>query len=583
MTSKTPKFDAALDAILGNLSPHERMCKWADLSPYCTKEFSITPEDIKFYKKLRVPPPTLCPTCRRMRRLAASFLLRFYKTKCVAPGHIESTISIIPPDSPFKIYDWEYYRTYEWDPFSFGISPDSSRSFFDLFWDFRKEVPQPAIVRDPANIDSDYTMLGRNLKRGYFVAAGWNSERVYYSTSIFKHSEDIMDSNMVTTGSHCYEANFSRDIQNTDFIYFSNDCYSCRFMYDSKNCHDCFGCVNLRNRSYCFFNEQLAKDEYEKRVASLNLGKRSELLKIKERFWDLVKKEPIRALRNENAINSVGSFIVNSKNCYEVYGAEHCENIRYADITVGNKDSMDYAVSGGSELLYETVGIGSQASNVKFSFGSKFITDSEFLINCKLSNNCFACIGLENQSYCILNRKYEPAEYFRIVDEIKTAMLERGEYGEFFPLKFSSYAYRDSTAGMVFPLTKEEMNSLGITIFKEGDEDIPHDGPALLKGAEIPDDIRDVTDSILEKTLICSLTQRPFRIIADELEFYRRKQLPLPTIHPNERIKQRYLLANPYRLYDEKCDKCGKKTKSMYKKSDGFHPYCEDCYRGEVV
>ena len=53
--------------------------------------------------------------------------------------------------------------------------------------------------------------------------------------------------------------------------------------------------------------------------------------------------------------------------------AEKCGHIRFAESTVSNNDSMDYGVSGGSELLYETAVVGSQCSNVKFSLVSKFV------------------------------------------------------------------------------------------------------------------------------------------------------------------------------------------------------------------
>ncbi|MEK7143616.1 MAG: hypothetical protein AAB756_02185, partial [Patescibacteria group bacterium] len=454
------QFDQALDAILVDIQPHEKECGWASKSPYCQKLFFITEEDIKFYRKLRVPPPTLCPACRRMRRSGFTLLLRFYKVRCMAPGHSESIISIVPPGTPLKVYDWDYYRTYDWNPLSYGISPDNNRSLFDVLWDLRKEVPQPAITRDPSNIDSDYTINGRRLKHGYFVSGGWNSEHIYYSVLV-NHAQDCMDCYYINNATHCYENIFSRNVNDSDFLYFSNDCYSCRFIYDSKNCHDCFGCVNLRNRSYCFFNEQLTKEEYEKRLAAINLGQREEMLELEKRFWDLVKSQPAQATKNERANNSTGNYIIESRNCHEAYVAEKCEDIRFAESTVSNNDSMDYGVSGGSELLYETVAVGSQCSNVKFSFGSKFVTDSEFVINCRSISNCFGCIGLENQSYCIFNKKYEPEEYKKKVDEIKSAMLARGEYGEFFPLKFSPYAYNNSFACLIFALSETQVGSFG--------------------------------------------------------------------------------------------------------------------------
>ena len=55
----------------------------------------------------------------------------------------------------------------------------------------------------------------------------------------------------------------------------------------------------------------------------------------------------------------------------------------------------------------------------------------------------------------------------------------------------------------------------------------------------LPPTIDYVDDSILDKVILCSLTGRPYRIMKEELAFYRRFQLPLPRIHQDERYKQR--------------------------------------------
>ena len=47
------------------------------------------------------------------------------------------------------------------------------------------------------------------------------------------------------------------------------------------------------------------------------------------------------------------------------------------------------------------------------------------------------------------------------------------------------------------------------------------------------------TDDILKKIIICESSGRPFRIIRQELDYYRAHHLPLPSHHPDVRHEQR--------------------------------------------
>ncbi len=126
MPSKTPKFDEALKEVLDNLQPHQKECK------ECGEEFEIMAEDIEFYKKLQVPPPTLCPRCRLQRRLGQriSFLPIFYKKSCSAPGHTEKIIAYYSEKNPVKVYDDKYYLSDNWEATEFGVNFDVENNFF---------------------------------------------------------------------------------------------------------------------------------------------------------------------------------------------------------------------------------------------------------------------------------------------------------------------------------------------------------------------------------------------------------------------------------------------------------------------
>ena len=581
MSSQTPQFNKVLDEILKDIKPHIKKCARSDLSPYCLNKFEITDRDIEFYNLLEVPPPTLCPNCRRQRRLVFGHSIKLYKRDCDASKHNEQIISFVPPIKNFTIYDFNFYKSANWDPIDYAYEYKITEPFFDTYYEkLRSVVPQPAIIRDPACINSEYTLGGRNLKNGYYVSAGWNSENITYSVGAF-NSRDSIDCYTIWKCEQCYENVFTKKCYKCNYAYFSNDCMDCSFIYDCRNCNDCFCCVNLRNKKYCFFNKQLTKEEYKKEMEKIYLGDRELVNNYKLKFWQLVKDSPIRATRINKSSNSYGDQIINCKNCDSVFSAEESENIRFAEATLGNKDSMDYAISGGSELLYETVMVGSQGSSVKFSFASKFIIESEYLINCLHCTNCFACVGVENKQYCIFNKQYEKDEYWKIVDEIKTNLLISGEYGEFFPFKFSTFAYNDSMAQIIFPLNKEQVEKLGAMWQEE--ISINAQGMETISAIDTPNNINDITDEIMNKALICEDTKQPFRIINIELEFYRRKKLSIPTKYPYKRIIDRYAILNNFRISLERCYKCNKEIYSSYKFQDGYKPHCEECYKSEIL
>jgi len=80
----------------------------------------------------------------------------------------------------------------------------------------------------------------------------------------------------------------------------------------------------------------------------------------------------------------------------------------------------------------------------------------------------------------------------------------------------------------------------------------------------------------------CEITKKPFRIIKQELEFYRKYNLPIPRRHPDQRHLDRMSLRNPRHLYTRNCDKCGKEIQTTYAPERPEIVYCQDCYEKEV-
>lgn len=579
--SKTPQFDALLDEILASLIPHTRTCIWKGKHEHCEGDFEVTAEDIEFLRMLRVPEPNYCPTCRRMRRLAHMGMIQLFRRDCNVPGHSENMISIFSPNCPFPVYDYKYYISDEFDPFSFGLDYDSNTDPLETLWSMRQIFPVPSFLnKDPASINSDYSNGGRGTKNAYYAGGCFYCEDIWY-TSFANKSKMVMDSRTIRDSDHVYGSQLCDHLYKCYFSYFSSNCSDCMYMFDCHNCTDCFGCVNLRNAKYCVFNEQLSKSEYEKFINSITPFSRSNLKENSDKFWELVKKLPMNASHNVAVENVDGVTIANSRNLYDVVDAQNAENIRHADSPLGHSDSMDILFSGKSDHLYGTINVGSSSAWVKFSVSSKYCTNCEYIFNCKNLDNCFMCFGLQSKSYCIFNKQYEPEEYFRIVDEIKTKLIKLGNYGDGFGFEYSAQAYNISLSQVAYPLSNEKITELGGYIAEE--QETNTGDIELLDNTEVPQTIREVGDDILKKAIKCEISGRPFRIVATELEFYRKMKLPLLTIHPQIRISKHFYFVPTGKKYKINCAKCAKETNSIFAKESGYTLYCESCYQKEVI
>ncbi|MBI2075350.1 MAG: zinc-ribbon domain containing protein [Candidatus Harrisonbacteria bacterium] len=577
MTSKTPKFDAAIGKILDTLAPHERACK------QCGASFQVLAGDIEFYKMFRVPPPTLCPECREQRRLAQRISLRpiFYKRPCVAPGHTESIVTFYHPQSRVVVYDDKFYVSDAWDAATLGEEYDPAKGFFEQYAAFALRVPHSSLWRDLTSVGCEYTLSGKDSKDCYY-SLPLRSERVYYSM-VAVDSKDCVDVSYVTDSELCYECYGGEKLYNCNFCYYSVGCTDSGFLFDCRNCTQCFGCTNLRNKKYCFENEQLTKEEYEKRLREMGLGKRSVVRAYSQKFFGAMRTAIHKGTDILQSINSIGDGLRNCKDCHDVFysigGGERMRYVYSVDIVT---DTGDVFGASKSSRIYESTGI-INSSDILCCRMIRGGMGLEYSAECTDCNYCFACFGLRSKKFHIFNKPYSEEEYWRRIDDIKTRMLAAGEYGEFFPIAASEIPYNDSNAMLDYPLTKDEVQARGWKWYDAPTSDIDLAKANAIAAADVPDDIADVSDDILARPVVCEKTGKPFRITAFELAFYRKKRIPLPTIHPLERVEARYAIRRPWRLHDDTCRKCGKPIKSVFPPEEKYNVYCESCYNNEVI
>lgn len=160
-------------------------------------------------------------------------------------------------------------------------------------------------------------------------------------------------------------------------------------------------------------------------------------------------------------------------------------------------------------------------------------------------------------------------------------MKKTGEWGEFFPKDISAFAYNESTAPDFFPLEEKQARQRGFTWRAQQEEALQVS--RVIPAEQLPDRLAEIPDGVLQWAIQCERTKRLFKIVKQELDFYRERSMPLPRHHPDIRFKDRIsLYSNPPQLYERNCDKCGKGIETTYAPDRPETVYCEECYLKSV-
>jgi hypothetical protein len=555
----------------------------------CSARFEVTDEDLAFLdklspvfagKKYTLPVPTECPMCRHQQRGIFQPTKFFFHRSSDLTG--KPIVTVYPPSAPFPIYSIDEWWGDGWDDLSSGSTYDETKPFFEQFSSVYKHAPRMAADND-ATENSEYNFSCSKSKNVYYSRIVHRSEDVLYSENITGYNSMIIDC------LRCYGCQILYDCTQCTDCYGSTHLFRCSNVHESHYCFDCIGCnnclfcTNLRNKSYCIDNVQYTKEEYEDEYAKIMNGRTSTAVKSAEHFIERKLQAIHRALSLSSVERSSGDELVNCadcKDCFDCINARSCSYCVNLTPSEQNTDSMDITSGGIGELLYNSAGLGGGNYHMLMCDSCRRSSELAYCIQCFSCKNCFGCIGLKNKQYCILNRQYTKEQYEELVPEIISHMQQTGEWGRFLPHTFSPFDYDQSTAQEYVPLTKAQAEAQG---FRWGTYEHQHpDVQKVIKAEDLPDAIADIPDDILNWAVQCKATDRPFRIIRQELEFYRRMNLPVPHLHPDERHKNRMALRNPRKLWDRICAKCQKPIQTTYAPDRPEIVYCDECYLSAV-
>ncbi|MCX6721809.1 MAG: hypothetical protein NTY04_01265, partial [Candidatus Staskawiczbacteria bacterium] len=113
------------------------------------------------------------------------------------------------------------------------------------------------------------------------------------------------------------------------------------------------------------------------------------------------------------------------------------------------------------------------------------------------------------------------------------------------------------------------------------------------KAGQLADNIKDIPDSITQDTIECAhadeecneLCLKAFRIVPEELAYYRHMNITLPRLCPNCRYSQRKKLRTMPKFYNRSCMKPGCKNEfvTAYGPDRKEIIYCDSCYKADFL
>lgn len=538
----------------------------------CSAIFKTTDADKSFYEKLSVSEPSHCPKCRAQRRMAWRNDRTFYQRKCDKTGEI--FVSTYAPDAPYPIYKPSAWYGESWNALDYGRDFDFTKSFFENFADLMRDVPRLGI--DIVGCEnSDYCNYCGYDRNCYLDIAGENNEDCYFNLFV-KSSKNCADCTFVYESQLCYQAINCYNCYNVRFSSYLENCNDCYFCFDMKGCSDCLFSSNQRQKQYMIFNEQHTKEQYEEKLAQLNLGSRAKLKAYIQNWKQVMQKSIHRDMYILNCQDVSGNNVKNSKNCQSVFNVLNSEDSKYLYDVLDAKDCYDLNYSlFEPEVSYELI----STLEMKFSAFSMATHHSNNVFYADMCNNSadlFGCISLRRSQYCILNKQYSKEDYEALRARIVEHMKSTGDWGEFFPVQLSPHAYNATVAQEYYPLARAQAIAKG---YKWQDKNSTE---YQLASCKVPDDIADVEDSIIDEVLACDDCGKNYKIIVQELRFYKQQGLPIPHQCPDCRHLSRMHLRTPRSLWQRECSKCNKRVKTPYSPKRSEQIYCEQCYQSEL-
>jgi hypothetical protein len=545
-----------------------------DLSRHMTKhictitgeEFEISDWALDLLQKMDMPLPKTHPNERHRHRISFRNDRSLYNRQCDKTG--AQMLSIYSKDSLYPIYSPEAYNSDNWDPTDYGKDFDFSRPFFEQFQEMRLQVPRISLHNIQGE-NSEYCNNTIRNKNCYLCFGSEDNMDIYHSIFAF-NCQDCSDLIWSLNCELSYDCVDCLACYNVSYSQYSHNCSESQFLYECRNLKNCFGCVGLKHKQYCIFNQQYTKEEYEAKLAEYRLDTWEGVQHMRKEFAKFLQNSPHRYAQISNSENCSGDYINDSKNSINCYMTNKCED--YHDVIggIGGKSAYSSCFVGlGGEFYYELLGSIGGVNNALgiYNWGC---SDTRYCDSLQNSQDCFGCVGLKRKQYCILNKQYTKEEYEKMLPKLIAHMKSTGEWGKFFPISMSPFAYNETVAQDYFQLSEQEAVSRG---FKWKKMEAKTPGSFIM-----PIDDED----ILKQSFNCEVSGRPYRFVPQELKLYRQIHVPIPHWAPETRHMNRISKRNPFQTWNRHCDECSCEIETSFAPERPEKVYCESCFLAKM-
>ena len=163
-------------------------------------------------------------------------------------------------------------------------------------------------------------------------------------------------------------------------------------------------------------------------------------------------------------------------------------------------------------------------------------------------------------------------------------MLDRGEYGTFFPADLSQNGFGYSAGELFFGYTDEELKQFGAPLFDPNRGAVTNpvqvSSADILQVSQLPDNWKEAdSKQFVGKPIFDPVLGRSFSIVPAEFAFYQSYQLPLPVEHFLTRLKRVARLSNMPVSDTQPCEGCGIEIR-VYRNStfSNRRHFCRACY-----